>query len=277
VYEGLFGPPGAEAAGVCDPSCNPLDDNDFDGTGPLTRTGSACGSNQGCYGFWSGTTPTHFSCARVLAGSTMLFHRSACTAANGCASAGNTPYLNGCAPGYMPLIADETGSSTQLCRAFCKPADCYAGNCGTADANQIGAAPHRCNTTDAAGMFTSPDATCVYGWLFEEGVDGTVLSSPYSDTTGLCLEHADLRLYDQSGSVLSTTPWPECDTLPLTATSGGCYGSSAGVPADTSGCTAVDLGCVSTTTGGVTTTPSHHAARQRIGGLRLPYHRLRAR
>ena len=260
----FLGPLGSEAAGVCEPPCDPLADNDFDGAGPLGKTGSACGSGEGCYGFWSATTPSAFGCGP--ASNPDLVHRSACTAANGCFGD-----LDSCAPGYEPLVVDATGSTSYVCRALCQPADCSAGACGSASANRIGTAPHRCNTTDALGTFTNPDASCVYGWWFERGSDGSVHASPYSDTTGLCLEHANRYLRDATGMYRSTTPWPACDTLPLTASGSSCYGALGSGSADTSGCTAADFGCVSTIAGGVTTQTG--ARGHSIDRPRLPYHR----
>ena len=251
VDDGFLGPPGSEAAGVCEPSCDPLADNDFLGSG--VREGSACGSGQGCYGFWSSTAASHFTCSTP--GSTVV-HRSLCDTSNGCANSGGTPYLNGCASGYMPEIADDqAGMNTFVCLAFCKPADCNAGQCGSANDAAVGAAPHRCTATDARGTFDtgSNGDQCVYGWWFEVGTDGHVLHSQYSDTTGFCLDHSLYHLADRTGMNVTTTPWPACSTLPLTAAGSSCYGASGSDPGDTSGCTAVDFGCVSTTTGGVPT------------------------
>jgi hypothetical protein len=266
VYSGFLGPAGSEAAGVCDPSCNPLDDNDFDGPGPLTKPGTVCGIGQGCYGFWSSTKRSHFSCAPIA--NPTLFHRSACT--GGCTNGGGSPFLNGCAGGYMPLITDDTtGANTYSCMAFCKPADCSLGAC----TSSIGAPPHQCNNTDAAGTFDSADNgdQCVYGWWFEEGNTGTVLLSQFSNTTGICLDHTRYHLADATGMSTSTTNWPACNTLPITASSTTCHGALNASPADLSGCTAVDFGCVSTTTGGVTTQFTTSAPPHFIARPRMPY------
>ena len=58
-------------AGVCDPSCNPLDDNDFDGSGTMhTKIGTACTTDptEGCYGSPSTTHTTFFTCAHPATG-----------------------------------------------------------------------------------------------------------------------------------------------------------------------------------------------------------------
>jgi hypothetical protein len=285
VYEGFLGPPQMEAAGVCDPTCHPLDDNYFGGT---TRTGTACGSGEGCYGFWSGGPgQSHFSCASVPPhgvnppppGSNALFHRAACATASGCANAGGSPYLNGCASGYMPYITDDlAGMNTFVCIAFCKPADCTVTatpGCGTAGANRVGASPHRCNQTDAMGTF-NPAANgdqCVYGWVFEIGSDNvTVLKSNYSDTTGFCMDHSKYHLLDSTGMTRTNDAWPACATLPLTAAGSNCFGGSGAT--GTNGCTAQDFGCVSTTTGMIPTMFNGQPRNVHIEMPRAPYHAL---
>ena len=279
VYSGLFGAVGMEAAGVCDPLCNPLDDNDFDGSGTrLTKTGSACGSADGCYGdFSASTTPTHFSCAGVPSTSTSLFQGSPCNTTNMCADqqSGN-PYLNGCAQGYLPLITnDTTGKNTFTCRAYCKPADCSSDKgCGTGNVDFVGASPHRCNNTDAAGTFQTGTAaeSCIYGWFFEVDQQGKFHTSPYDNNVGLCLSHADFHLADSTGMNASTTSWPACSSMVASGSGSNCYGAYMGSAADLSGCYAVDFGCVSTTTGGVMFQKqgNHHV----IPRPRLPYHLL---
>ncbi len=251
VVSGFLGPPGAEAAGICELSCDPLADNDALGSG--SRAGSACRADQGCFGFWGSASPSQFWCSTPR---TELVHRSICDAASGCMNDYQQPYTDGCASGYIPIIAsDLPGTNSVVCLAFCSPGDCYAGSCGSNDDARIGAAPHRCNDTDARGTFdtgTNGDQ-CVYGWRFEVGSDGKVRRSAFSDTTGLCMDHTDYHLTDRTGNYVSSTPWPACSTLPLTAAGSNCYGAYGGQPADLSGCTAVDFGCVSTTTGGVPT------------------------
>jgi hypothetical protein len=73
LYEGLFGPAGMEAAGVCDPTCNPLDDNLF---GKATKTGTACSMTQGCFPQFhrTGTTRSSASCAVHPDGQHVLFN-----------------------------------------------------------------------------------------------------------------------------------------------------------------------------------------------------------
>lgn len=216
------------AAGVCETACDPLTDNDFDGSGSaLTRTGSACGSaaDVGCYGLPSAGTPpmTVFTCMPERNYTRSLRHRAECTIVTGCADASDgSIYVNSCNQGYEPLLRESTSVSTAVCVAFCKPLDCYAGNCGSSNANRLGAAPHRCTTADAVGTFGS-DEECEYLWAQELNA-GQWLPSQYSDAVGICVDHAAYGL-------------PSCATLPL-------HGSGSGYDA-------VKLGCVSSQTAGL--------------------------
>ena len=243
VTSGVFGPVGQPAAaGECFPICDPLADNDFLGSG--SKPGSACGSGYGCYGEPDSTLPTHFSCKQEL--NPTLVHRSTC--AGVCADAMGNPFLNGCAQGYVPLLYDMTGSMQVDCIAYCAPASCYAGNCGSNSANLTGdpTSTHQCNNTDARGSFNLATAgssgnngdQCMYSWLFEVGSHGLV-RSPTSDTVGFCVDHSKY-FYDPNGGTNYTTPWPKCDTL---ANPG--FGSNAANPG------AADFGCVSTSVAGL--------------------------
>jgi hypothetical protein len=213
-------------AGVCDPTCDPLADNDFDGPGSaLGRSGSACGSATiGCYGLPShGKVPvTAFTCMEERHYDLALRHRSECTAATGCVDSAGAIYVNSCNQGYLPLFRESTAVSTTICVAMCAPLDCYAGNCGSNDENRVGAAPHRCMQPDAVGSFGSGEE-CEYLWREEVDGSGHLLRSAYSDSVGACVDHAAYDL-------------PSCKDLPL-------HGSGSALDA-------VDLGCVSTATAG---------------------------
>ena len=97
TYDGLFANEGATTtpAGVCDPSCNPLDDNDFDGSGTVhTKTGTGCGSSPliGCYGQPSGTSTTYFTCSPAPGSTGNLSHRNVIP--------GTQFFINDCMSGY---------------------------------------------------------------------------------------------------------------------------------------------------------------------------------
>jgi hypothetical protein len=211
-------------------TCDPLVDNDFDGSGSaLFRISTRCGgaATIGCYGIPSGGAPpaTAFTCMGERHYDTPLRHRTECTTATGCVDDGNL-YVNSCNQGYEPLLRESTAVSTAVCVAFCAPLDCYAGNCGSNNANALGAAPHRCTAPDAVGSFGS-DEECQYLWRDEVDGSGNYLPSPTSNTVGICVDHAAYGL-------------PSCKDLPL-------HGSGSGFDA-------LSFGCVSTTTGGLSFT-----------------------
>jgi len=252
---GLFGPAQSSdppAAGVCEPSCNPIADNDFDGSGGEPKTGSACGSdpNVGCYGFAASSGDrTHFICAHpaVTASfdSSQVYHREP---TNGLPT-GNI-YLNSCHPGYtLAFGAEMTGGTKTLCYAFCKPGNAYMGNTGTQQPN--GVPGDGCNSIDRKNAFgTKATATvngehCVYSWWFEEDDQGNIHKSPTSDNVGYCFDHTKYQ-YDSDGDGTPDMPYPACGTLPLTSTTE---------------LAAADLGCVDSTSSGFPTNANgtvHH-------------------
>ena len=231
------------AAGLCDRACDPLADNDFDGSGVRAKTGSGCGSNSGvgCYGYPSYGTPpaTGFTCMPDLNASQSqpigLRHRVQCTEANSCADPGPTIFVNSCNQGYLPLLRESAMVSTAICIAMCKPKNCYAGNCGANNIDRLGEAPHRCTDTDRVGTFnTAQDGEhCRYSWWFERDDSGFYLTSATSDTLGFCVDHSQYR-YDTNGDGSGDIPVPPCASLPDGYGSGSALG-------------AADLGCVDTT------------------------------
>jgi hypothetical protein len=239
TYDSLFANSGATTipAGACDPICNPLDDNDFDGSGSAhTKTGSACGSDPvtGCYGHESTVdgAPTHFTCSHPVTGTELLTHRSVLPA--------DKQFLNACMSGYAIAFAhDATGSNNIDCYAFCKPGDAYMGNAGTQAPN--GVAPHRCNNNDALGAFgntatvTVNGEHCMFSWFFEVDTAGMLHKSPTSDTVGICWDHTKYQ-YDSNGDGTPDTVVEACGTLPLTQPMGNTSPS------------AVTWGCVSSAT-----------------------------
>ncbi len=235
-------------AGVCEPACDPLADNDFDGSGSvLSRTGSACGSDAtlGCYGYPSAGTPpkTEWACMRDKHYLLSLRHRVQCAETNGCAD--SVIAINACNQGYLPLLYESTGTSTVICVALCKPKNCYAGNCGTNDDDRLGEAPHRCTTTDRLGTFdTSANGEhCRYLWSLELDQQGNFLRSPSSDTVGFCFDHSKYE-YDSDNDNTPDTTYPPCASLPDGFGSGSALG-------------AADIGCVDTTHVNLATGKAH--------------------
>jgi hypothetical protein len=245
TYAGLFTTSSMSpaAGGVCDLACDPLADNDFDGAGTQTKTGTTCGTNpaNGCYGYPSFGTPptTGWSCGADVnmaeAQPIGLRHRVQCSEANKCADPGPTIYVNSCNQGYLPLLYESTGSTTVVCTAICKPKNCFSGSCGTNNADRLGESPHRCQGPDRVGSFDNGQAAehCRYMWSFEIDNQGVFLRSATSDAVGFCFDHAKY-LYDSNNDNMADTPLPACATLADGFGSGTTFG-------------AADLGCVDTT------------------------------
>ena len=255
TYSKLFstGSTSPAAAGVCDLACDPLADNDFDGSGSASmKTKNTCPNSAtavyGCYGSPSRGTPpaTGWSCTGDINGSLTgsdagLRHRVECTSANGCADTDGTIYLNSCNQGYEPLFRESTAVSTAVCIAFCKPLNCYSGNCGTNDANRLGEVGNRCQVPDRQGTFDTRKGyeECEYLWSEELDGSGNWLPSPTSDTMGFCFNHGVYK-YDPTGGNNPTIPYPGCEQLALMAT-----GSDPSMPLTYF--SAADFGCIDST------------------------------
>ena len=266
TYASLFetGDSTPNAAGVCDLACDPLLDNDFDGSGQVlqgagkVRRAMKCGTDPkvGCYGFQSGGTPpaTGWSCTNDFnydtAQPTGLRHRVQCTATNTCTVPGQSyGYTNSCNQGYLPLLHESSMVSTTICVALCRPLDCYSGNCGANNVNRQGSANDGCRSSDrvsATGTFDNAnDANggehCTYDWLFEIDQQGNFLRSPTSDTVGFCYNHKVFK-YDSNGDNTADLELPSCGMLG-SGNGGSGGGSDASMPLTY--WTALDLGCVS--------------------------------
>ncbi len=266
TYSGLFstGDTTPAAGGVCDLACNPLEDNDFDGSsGSDVKGSNVCGTaaSVGCYGSPSYGTPpaTGWSCTNDInvdqSQPTGLRHRVECTEANNCADPGPVRYLNSCNQGYLPLMYDTTGSTKVVCIAICKPLPCYGPtangpNCRTggisavgAMGNRDGAVPHECRTVNRVGSFT-PTEHCQFMWWRETDDSGNLLTSATSDTTGICMDFGKYK-WDSNGDNKADNAdnyLPNCDTLVGSAFGSG---SDRSMPETYFG--PADLGCVPTT------------------------------
>jgi hypothetical protein len=255
TYSGLFstGDTTPAAGGVCDLACNPLGDNDFDGSAAGSTKGSnTCGSaaSVGCYGYPSYGTPpaTGWSCTNDInfdqSQPTGLRHRVECAESNNCADPGPQIYVNSCNQGYLPLLYDMTGSTKIICVAMCKPAICYGGgNCGASATNRQGdpTSAHECSAGDRVGSFSATEH-CQYLWWREVDDSGNFLQSPTSDTLGFCMDFG-LYQYDSNGDNKvdsSDKDLPNCDTLV-----GSGFGSGSNADDPTTYFGAADLGCVS--------------------------------
>jgi len=266
-------------AGVCDPSCDPLNDNSFLGSAG-TKTGSACSATDGCSGLppdFNTSAPTAFTC-RPIENPTRI-HRSACTGTvqpgdtSACLDMGKYIYPSSCAPGYQPLINDAEGSMQQDCVAMCAAQDCYnagSGFCpGSAFAGgSSGGVSHTCYdgsggtpkdiaVDPTATTYLAPSATggdvCNYLWNLEFDASGMFLRSATSDTLGLCIRR-ELYNYDSNGDGMVTAadlPFPACTAI--TSVISGSNGLGCPTPKYPTGTVCcVENGCL-----GADGTPNH--------------------
>jgi hypothetical protein len=273
-YQEIFSLPsdtGPPAAGVCEPTCDPLNDNNFLGSAG-TKTGSACGT-RGCYGLppdFSSSTPTVFTCAGIA--NPTRIHRSACTGtmqagdAAACLYMNKYIYPNSCSAGYQPLINDSEGSMQQDCIAMCGATDCTGtgtGLPGCVGSAFAGVVPHTCYdgsigtpkniaVDPAATGYTPANANndgeqCNYMWNLEFDASGMFVRSATSDTLGLCINRG-LYYYDSNGDGMvkaaTDTVFPACNKITnLHSGSAGAAGSCPGTyPAGTVCC--FENGCL---------------------------------
>lgn len=271
VYSNLFdlGETTPAAAGVCNLACDPIRDNDWDGSGSdFTRdnANTVCdtAANEACYGSPSRGTPpaTGWSCTRDInyaAPTPGLRHRVQCIESNDCADPGPRIYQNSCNQGYLPLLIEATGSTTAICVAMCKPVNCFAGtgNCGSGTTNldRLGVDGDRCNDTDRIARIsfdgTGPDPGaggtrpngehCEFMWPYEvDSASMTFLKSTTTDLVGFCYDHTKY-LYDADGDNMRESPTPPCYLL----ADGFGSGTDPADPLTFFG--AADLGCVDST------------------------------
>ncbi len=288
AYNGIFDVNDVNVAGVCDVKCDPFADNDFQhqGSAAPVRAGTKCQSYEGCYGFpgrVSAATPTSFSCAREY--NTDLHNRDECTDTSGNSLTSTNPLTrvgcgtasNGCSEGYMPVLIETTGSTVGVCTAMCKPATCYAGNCGgsaSATTNLLGdpASNNRCDPNKILGTFVPAQpgngsgaqngAQCTFNWDFEIDSSGNYYPSPFSDSVGWCESHDQYQYDSNKDGTLTAADLaiPKCDTIPTPGFGTGSAGSD-GTCTAANGCVgAADFGCVTTTLAGITT--FQHAVHQ---------------
>ncbi|HEY4183261.1 MAG TPA: hypothetical protein VGM90_40840 [Kofleriaceae bacterium] len=229
-YSGLFDSSGSAYAGVCELSCDPLTQR--------VGTTEACGSptpstpTKGCYGYGE------FSCAPVPANTLTRTDRQAPST-----NASGNPYLNGCAPGFIPFFYDQTGSTVTLCSGTCAALE--IDNTAAHSGNQLGSATAlgklptgstavAGNSTCATGKKGSlPSSTCVFMWTYVEDDNGDLPAAftPWADKLGVCMAISQFK-YDANGDGTAETPYPACATLPP---------RSAATPGDFDD--AADFGC----------------------------------
>ena len=190
-YSSVFYSNGTSVAGVCAPTCNPLKQTrDYDGA-------AACGSPTptspalGCYG------KSVFTCAKVV-----YPNNKADAPAAGPASGGF--YLNGCAPGYLPVLTSTTGSTQTICAALCQPGPTSVGT----TAQAAGVTPYTCPAAGAAAPHE-----CRYWWWLQNTTSAS-FPDALSNTMGFCIDYTKYT-GDKTGA--GTTPYPSCTALSATA------------------------------------------------------------
>jgi hypothetical protein len=189
-YVSFFGNgDGRAAAGVCDPTCDPLTQTrDYDGAADC---GSVDGGRAlGCYGtipiFASDAAP--FTCA-VAAGEAVHGQDARNPPATG------SVYRNGCAPGHIVgLPSSSAADAIPICSQLCEPVETHSG----APDGAAGTAAHGC----PAG------SECRYWWWFDDGRQ----ASAYANTLGICLAFASYQ-YDADGDGRADAALPSCTSL----------------------------------------------------------------
>jgi hypothetical protein len=203
-YSGLFDSGGTISYGACDPACDPLTQKLLAGSGALDACGATdpAAPNKGCYTFDFEV----FTCAPVGAQTLTLTDQQAPRTD----SAGN-PFVNGCAPGFVPLFLEQTGSMKALCTGLCaplktdktQPAANVTGDPAALAKLPNEAAPAAGNAvckTSKKGLQPPVDENCLFLWGFIANQDGTPGPSQYNDTLGVCFNYTKFT-YDSTGNM----------------------------------------------------------------------------
>lgn len=224
-YADFFESGGTAVAGVCDPGCDPLTQDLKIGTNKV-----ACGSpnasmpSKGCYGF------SEYSCAPAGSTSWPLTDRMMPRT-----NAAGNPYLNGCAPGFIPLFYEMTGSTKTLCTGFCSALEIdNRPNIGTpplTPAQRAKGNPAALGKLPLSAAAVAGDATCnadkkgseassqchFLWWYLEDTSTGELPAvfdqGPYRDTLGVCMAISHF-MYDSDMDMTPDTQYPDCATLP---------------------------------------------------------------
>ncbi|MFN0250730.1 MAG: hypothetical protein ACKV2T_27870 [Kofleriaceae bacterium] len=216
-YADFFESGGTAVAGVCDPACDPLTQELKIGTNK-----AGCGSpnpampSKGCFGY------DEYSCAPSGMTSWPLTDRMM-PRTN---PAGN-PYLNGCAPGFIPLFFEMTGSTRTLCTGICAALEISnAQPAGNADGDDtaLGKAPTAagpvaggatCALT-ARGSGPAVGSQCRFLWPYlEDDATGELpiaFERDYVDKIGVCMSISFFD-YDSNADMMPDMDYPNCANL----------------------------------------------------------------
>jgi len=227
LYEGLFESNGMPVAGVCETKCDPLTQALVIGSNTV-----ACGSTNaamadtGCFT----SDLVDFTCTRIPTSARTLTDRTrALSASDG------SPYVNGCAAGYIPWLIEKSGSMIAVCSGLCAPAktDNANQNAATGDMTvpvklPTKAAPEAGDGLCVAGKKGSAEAEdCHYIWGHHRDRTGAYLPGPYNDTLGICFAYGQYQV--SIGGVMQS--YPKCESLPPAgATPDAIYGNANNWP-----------------------------------------------
>jgi hypothetical protein len=233
-YADVFEVGGTAVAGVCDPTCDPLTQCTHEApAADACSSANTSAPTRGCYGY------DEFSCAPAAASTLALTDRQP-PRTN---SAGN-PFLNGCAPGFIPLFFAMTGSTMTLCTGMCAALEvdntpAHANN-GLGDPSAAAKLPTQAKarignaTCEIGKKGSEASSRCLFMWPYvEDDATGDIPPSfmPYVDTLGVCMS-IDRFMYDSNNDQVPDMPRPDCKDLPP---------RSASTPADFDD--AADWGC----------------------------------
>jgi hypothetical protein len=222
IYADFFENAGTAVAGVCDPSCDPLT-QDLK-VGAVT---AACGSTmatmptKGCYGY------DDYSCAPAGMSVYALTDRMAPRT-----NASGNPYLNGCAPGFIPFFYEMTGSTKTLCTGLCAALeiDNTPANTGNTLGNPMAIGKLPTMVKNQGDATCSPakkgsaggNSHCKFIWPYvADRTTGELpmqfAMGPLLDTLGVCQSIGFFK-YAKDADMVADDPFPACNTLPrLTA------------------------------------------------------------
>lgn len=215
-YQNTFTDGTTTVAGVCDPGCDPLTQKLKIGDKEACGSADPTKPTKGCYGYdeysCSGTAPT-------------VSIDMAVTLTDRVAPAGD--YLNSCAPGFMPILISETGSTTGLCNGLCAALESDA---TLPQANEIGdatalaknptamtSAPGNavCSATKRGSAVDGPE-TCRFLWVYNIDDANMLAITPYTDIMGVCIARNKYKYDSNDDGMLDNNDMntPECHSLP---------------------------------------------------------------
>lgn len=236
IHSNYFEVASVYTRGLCMSRCDPLTQDLAVGTNKI-----ACGSpiptapSMGCYGFSS------FVCT-----STETTPLTATDRQPPRTNSQGNPFLNGCAPGFIPLFYSMTGSTQALCTGFCAALE--TDNTAAHMNNGLGntaafaklptqPAPIAGNGTCAAGKKGSVSSSrCKFIWPFLEDqgeLPDDFEASPLLDTLGVCMAISFFSYDHDQNTGTPNIAYPDCNTLPP---------RSAATPGDADD--AADWGCL---------------------------------